>query len=136
MLPLRFPKGWQVVSVVLLLLVLTAAITPSLWSGRGPVRIWFAPFDKWAHAVTFAFLAVWFAGLYRRNAYWRVALGLFLFGVLIEVCQRFVQSRTAEWFDVAADLTGIVVGLAIAFAGLGGWAMHVEAWYARARQSS
>lgn len=138
MLPLRFPIGWQLASVALLFLVLAAAVMPSfwIWPDRGPVGFWFASFDKWAHAITFAFLAAWFAGQYRRQQYWRVALGLFLFGLLIELCQRFVQYRSAEWLDVAADFAGIVVGLAAAVAGLGGWALHAEAWYTRLRESS
>lgn len=138
MLPLRFPLGWQVASVILLLLVLAAAIMPSLWFliDGAPLRFWFASFDKWAHMVTFAFLAVWFAGQYRKQAYWRVALGLFSFGLLIEVCQAFVQYRSSEWLDVAADLAGITVGLIVALAGAGGWALQVEAWYARAREPS
>ena len=34
--------------------------------------------------------------------------------------------RTAEWFDVAADVAGIVAGLLIAIAGIGGWCLRAE----------
>jgi hypothetical protein len=44
----------------------------------------------------------------------------------IEVGQRMVGYRTAEWLDVGADTAGILVGLAIAFAGLGGWCLRFE----------
>lgn len=134
MLPLRFADRWRTAGILLLLAVLTAAVLPWFWSDRGQLVSWIAHIDKWAHGITFALLAVWFAGQYRRTAYWRIALGLLAFGVLIEACQRFVRYRTAEWFDVGADAIGIAAGLAIALAGAGGWSLRVEAWLAaRAR---
>ena len=76
--------------------------------------------------LAFAFLAVWFAGQYRRSAYWRIAAGLIGFGVLIEICQRAVGYRSAEWLDIGADVAGIVIGLAIGLAGAGGWCERFE----------
>ena len=54
---------------------------------------------------------------------------LLMFGVLIEVCQRMVGYRSAEWLDVAADTVGIIAGLALAAAGLGRWCERFEARY-------
>ena len=85
-------------------------------------------FDKWLHGFTFLFLTVWFTGQYARRAYWRVIVGLTLFGVFIEFCQRFLTYRTSDPADVAANVAGIVLGLAIALAGLGGWSLRVESW--------
>lgn len=133
MLPLRYPREWHVASVVLLLVVLLAALMPTFWSypDRGSFRLWFGEFDKWLHGITFALLAVWFAGQYRRQAYWRIAVGLVAFGMFIEVCQRLVGYRTADWVDVAADCGGIVTGLIVGASGIGGWALQVESWFAR-----
>ena len=39
-----------------------------------------------------------------------------------------VTYRSAEWFDIVADTAGIVVGLAMAIAGLGGWSLRIENW--------
>ena len=130
MLTLEYTRRWQVASVLLLLAVLLATITPAVWFWPDRVRMveWFAGIDKWAHGVTFAGLAVWFAGQYRVSAYWRIAIGLTGFGLLIELCQRAVGYRTAEWFDVAADVAGIIIGLAIATAGIGGWSLRFESW--------
>jgi len=85
--------------------------------------------DKWAHALAFALLTVWFAGQYRRAAYWRIAVGLVGFGVLIEICQRAVGYRTAEWLDISADVAGVVIGLMIGLAGAGGWSQRFENRY-------
>ena len=71
--------------------------------------------------------------MYRPRSYWRIALGLFAFGVLIELLQRMVGYRSAEWLDVAADVAGIIVGLAVAAAGIGGWSLRLENWYQQRR---
>ncbi len=131
MLPLRYARHWQLGSVILLLLVLIAALMPAavwFWSDGLPVADWMRNADKWAHGLTFAVLALWFAGMYRKAAYWKVAIGLQAFGVLIEVLQGLVRYRMAEWLDLGADTVGIVIGLALALAGLGGWCLRFEAW--------
>ncbi len=53
-------------------------------------------------------------------------LGLLAFGGLIEMCQRMISYRTAEWNDLFADMLGIVVGILIAMVGVGGWSMRIE----------
>jgi VanZ family protein len=98
---------------------------PAVWPG-GASSLLFGEIDKWAHGLTFALLAIWFSGQYRRQAYWRIVLGLVAFGLLIELCQRLVGYRSADWLDVAADCGGIGVGMLAAVAGLGAWALHVE----------
>lgn len=131
MLPLRYALRWQAASAVLLLLVLASAMMPAIWLWPDRVRMagWLEHLDKWAHVLAFVFLAVWFTGLYSRRAYWRVAAGLVGFGVLIEVCQRSVGYRSAEWLDLGADVVGIAIGLAIGLAGAGGWCQRFEQWY-------
>ena len=131
MLPLRYALRWQAASAVLLLFVLASALMPAIWFWPDRVRMedWLAHHDKWAHLLTFAFLAVWFAGQYRRGAYWRIAGGLIGFGILIEICQRAVGYRSAEWLDLGADVIGIVIGLMIGLAGAGGWSQRLEQRY-------
>ena len=131
MLPLRYALRWQVASAILLLLVLASALMPAVWLWPDRVRIedWLTNLDKWAHLLAFAFLAVWFAGQYRPAAYWRIAAGLAGFGVLIEICQRGVGYRSAEWMDIGADVAGIVIGLVIGLAGTGGWSQRFEERY-------
>ena len=131
MLPLRYALRWQTASAVLLLLVLTSALMPAIWFWPDRMRLGatLEDLDKWAHALAFALLAVWFAGQYRRAAYWRIAMGLVGFGVLIEICQRAVGYRSAEWLDIGADIAGVVIGLMIGLAGAGGWSQRFENRY-------
>ncbi|MDJ0813253.1 MAG: VanZ family protein [Woeseiaceae bacterium] len=128
MLPLRYAARWRVTGLLFLVIVLLASMMPAgwLWPDRQEFVSWFTHADKWMHGIVFATLAVWFAGQYSRGSYWRIAVGLLAFGVLIEACQRLVGYRTSEWLDVAADAAGIAVGLAIALAGLGGWSQWIE----------
>ncbi len=135
MLPLRYAGRWQLASLILLLLVLAATLMPAIWffDSKSQAWTWFRGIDKWAHGIAFLILTLWFCGLYRRESYWRVAIGLLAFGLLIEVCQRMVSYRTAELFDVAADAVGIVVGLLIAVAGIGGWCLQVETFLEQRR---
>ncbi len=130
MLPLRYPLSWRFASIAILIIVLMSALMPAVWPGGDTFGFWFGAADKWAHGVTFALLAIWFAGQYRRQAYWRVVLGLLAFGLFIELCQRLVGYRTADWLDVIADCGGIGAGIFVAAAGMGGWAVRVESWLA------
>jgi VanZ family protein len=133
MLALRYAQRWRAASLFLLLTVLIAALMPAVWFGADTRELvtWFMGVDKWLHAITFGFLAAWFSGQYERRYYWRIALGLVLFGVLIEICQRMVSYRSAEWHDLAADVLGVIVGLAVAWLGLGGWSLRAEQWLVR-----
>lgn len=133
MLPLHYAPRWRTASIILLLAVLLAALSPAVWLWPDRIRLasWMASFDKWAHVLTFVALTVWFAGQYRPRSYWRIALGLIAFGILIELCQRMVGYRTADWIDVAADAAGILAGLAIAIVGIGGWSLRLESWLLR-----
>ena len=101
---------------------------PMFWffPDRREFVTWFVHVDKWLHGIAFVVLAVWFAGQYQPRSYWRIAVGLLAFGVLIEACQRMVTYRSADWLDIAADAAGIAVGLVIALAGLGGWSLWIE----------
>lgn len=133
MLPLRYAPQWRIASIVLLLAVLFSTLAPAVWFWSDKVTLvsWLAHFDKWAHVITFVILTVWFSDQYQPRSYWRIAVGLTVFGMLIEVCQRLVGYRSAEWFDLAADVVGILLGLAIALSGVGGWSLRIESWFNR-----
>jgi VanZ family protein len=128
MLPLHHTRRWRLASVALLVTVTVAAMMPAIWIWRDLARMNLSPLDKWLHFFTFLFLAIWFAGQYHKRSYWRIALGLFAFGILIEVCQRMVSYRTSDLMDLAADTIGIVAGLGIAVIGVGGWSLRFEQW--------
>lgn len=132
MLPLRHERFWRIADLTLLLLVFLCALVPAVWFWNDTVNLmsWFEHSDKLLHGTTFFVLSVWFAGQYRRPTYWQIAAGLMLFGIMIELCQFQVGYRSADWLDVGANTAGIVVGLSVAIAGLGGWSLRAEEWYA------
>lgn len=110
--------------VLLLALVMVAALVPKL-----PFEELTAQFklsDKFMHIAAFTFLAVWFAGQYEKKSYWRIAVGLMAFGILIELVQGTISYRTSEWLDLLGDAAGIAAGLIIAMLGAGGWSIWVE----------
>ena len=132
MLPLRHARLWRVLSILIVVSVLLATLAPLHWlfDDDGGSLSWLPFADKWMHAATFAFLMLWFSGLFQKHRYGRIAAALLLFGVLVELCQLQVSYRTAEWNDMLANTAGIIVGLAVAVAGLGGWGLRIEDWYA------
>ena len=127
MLPLRFRRRWYAASAALLLVVLALGIAPVVWPDVGG-RALLRHVDKYAHFLTFATLAVWFCGQYARRAYWRIAVGLLTYGILIEWLQRIVGYRSADVYDVAANLSGILLGLVIGWTVAGGWSQSFERW--------
>ena len=125
-LPLAHARAWIAASTLLVAAVVYASLGPSV-----P-----APdvdnFDKLEHAVAYLCLTLWFTGLVLRSRYGRVALALALFGLVIEFLQEFMPfGRQGDPLDMAANLVGIGVGLAIASVATGGWALKVEAWLNR-----
>ena len=131
MLPLRHARLWRVLSFLILAGVLLATLAPAHWffDKSDDSLSWLPGADKWLHAITFAFLAVWFSGLFQKHRYWRILAALFLFGLFVEFCQLQVGYRSAELHDILANTAGIIAGLAVAVAGLGGWAPRIEDWY-------
>ncbi len=132
MLPLQHLAFWRSLSLALLVVVLIGALSPAVWFGNKADALSFMKnADKWVHGLTFFALSIWFAGLVERRGYWLVGLGLVVFGALLEFFQMYVRYRTADQFDIAANTAGIIVGLVVALAGLGGWGLRAENWYAR-----
>ena len=131
MLPLRYARRWKIAGMLLLAIVLAVALVPADWLWPGDSDSSFFITDKWMHGITFAALALWFSGQYARHSYWRLITGLVAFGLLIEVTQRMVSYRTADWMDLLADLAGVAIGMAIALAGTGGWCQRCEVWLQR-----
>lgn len=109
MRPLRLAILWVLLGVVLLGLTVYLSL-------QAPQRLGLSlqGLDKPAHLAAFFLLTIWFIGLVERRAYLRVALVLLAVGVGIEVAQGIMQlGRQAEWWDLWADATGIVLGIGV-----------------------
>ena len=75
MLKLYFIRYWKIASALLLLAVLLAAMLPAAWPRIDRIG-WLDEADLVMHAVVFAFLTVWFTGLYPQRSYWHLTFSL------------------------------------------------------------
>ena len=105
----RYRPFWRALLAVLVLVVSWFAFKPA--SGTEE----FNQLDKLQHAFAFAILAVvaslaWPAG--SRHT-WRIALALLAYGLLIELVQSRLPTRTASAADWMADAVGLALGLLV-----------------------
>ncbi len=126
MLALSYPGRWRATNIFMMITILALTMVPAFWATD--LRPGWLALDKWMHGLTFAFLALWYTGQYARASYWLIALGLLLYGAIIEIGQSMIPYRTAEWGDLAADLAGIAAGILIAIAVTGEWSLRAENW--------
>ena len=88
---------WICAAIVLVLSLLPPDEIPS------------AGWDKANHLLAFSVLAV--LGIRSYPAFIvPVLIGLTLYGGLIEILQALTPYRYAEWFDLLADIAGILLG--------------------------
>lgn len=123
MLPLRYPRTWLGLGLLIMVLVLVATLTPN----ARPMALSFLS-DKASHFLAFMLLMLWFCGVFRLPLTPLVALGLLAFGVLIEVLQSQLPYRSAEVADALYDVGGIAAGWLLAVVGARRWTQVVEAW--------
>ena len=121
MLPLRYPLVWSALGWLLVSGVIVGSLVPG---NSLPSIVSFH--DKVLHFAAYFVLTLWFAGLYRRGLYLFIAGVLFALGVALDMLQGLTATRSLDWYDVVADVFGIVAGLATSVAFLGGWCQRVE----------
>jgi hypothetical protein len=63
-----------------------------------------------AHLLSFAVLAILALTVRWPLPRWLVAVGLIVYGGLIEIVQSFLPPRTAEWEDWLQDIAGVAIG--------------------------
>ena len=121
LLPLRYPRFWLAAGWSLIALATLGSLLPSQKLPE------IGASDKLEHMAAYALMALWFSGIYPRSRYVWIGVGLFVFGVVIELAQGAMGlGRQGELHDLAANATGIAAGLIVALLGLGGWAQRVE----------
>ena len=87
--------------------------------------------DKLIHAGVYGSLMIWFAGLYRRQLHWVIAILLFLLGFGLDWLQSLTPYRSFEMADVAANTGGILAALILSRFVFEGWCLRVERLLAR-----
>lgn len=121
--PLRLAALWYSVGAGLLLAVAVLSLIPLPEVGVG---------DKLSHVATYFVLAGYFAVLARRRrSLLRVAVGIMLYGALIEIAQGLVDYRHGEWGDLLANAAGTVAGMLLHFTPLGGIVAWIDSSLAR-----
>lgn len=123
MLPLRYKWFWLGSGLLGLLVILGLALVPM----GAPIPV--SEGDKLLHVLAFAFLTVWFLGMVRDGKVLRLLVGLVLYALLIELLQSFFPYRSADPWDVVADLAGIAAGWLLASVGLRRWCGRLEALF-------
>jgi hypothetical protein len=84
--------------------------------------------DVVQHAAGYGVLMLWFAGLLARGRWLGIAFAFVVLGVGLEWLQGALGiGRVADPRDAAANALGVLLGLALAHLGLGGWMRWVEA---------
>jgi VanZ family protein len=127
LLSLRHPRLWLVSGWTLVVLAIIASIVPAHDLPKmGGIS------DKLEHVVGYGVLALWFAGIYPKSRYPMIGVALLTMGIVIEGLQGAMHvGRQADLRDVYANSAGIICGLVLALAWLGGWAQRVETWTKR-----
>lgn len=73
--------------------------------------------DKWGHLLAYGVLMAWFARLYpRRATAWRFFIGFAALGTALELAQVALPYRQGDPIDGWANLIGLLLGMALAWA--------------------
>ena len=106
----RYQKLWLVIGYALVSTVIYLSVT----SNPPNTGIDVPYFDKIGHTLAYFILMGWFAQLYhlkkQRIIY---ALGFVAMGVVMEYVQSFDPARMAEFADMVANTSGVVIALFI-----------------------
>jgi VanZ family protein len=119
-LPLRFPWFWATIGWLLVAGVVFGSLLP------GPAMRGVAVGDKLLHAASYCLLMLWFGGLYARRRHVVIALALFAFGFALDALQATTATRSFDLRDIAANGSGILIGLALTAWRLEGWCQRLE----------
>jgi len=104
--------GWVLVTLALVVCLVPGRELPQSFEFN----------DKVSHLVGHGALALYFAGLVPRRSWWKIFIGLLLFGVAIEIAQYFMHvGREGDARDVLANSSGVILGLALGWLGLARW---------------
>lgn len=112
-------SGWGLIVTVIML---------SLFSVPSPKLsfILIDNIDKVEHALTYATLTLWFAQLYPRRTWAGLGLKLLTLGVILEFLQGMTTYRNFSFWDMGANILGILIGWSLSIAGLSRTLTYLE----------
>lgn len=121
---LKHRKLWWAIAWGLLTFVFIASLIPM---PAPPVEL---PqgFDKYEHILAYASLSGYFGQLLSRfRTHLRYALALFCMGALLEVLQGLTWYRSPDYYDLAANGIGVLLGLLLCLTPLKGLVAMLDA---------
>ncbi|HEB56406.1 MAG TPA: VanZ family protein [Gammaproteobacteria bacterium] len=103
---LKYTKLWLGLGALLIALIWYLSLTPE------PPDTGIDNGDKIGHFLAYGLLMGWFAQIYiqLKPRLW-LMLGFVLMGVLLEVLQGMTEFRTYSYADMAANSSGVFIGL-------------------------
>ena len=121
---LKRKKLWWAIAWSLLAFVFIASLIPM----PAPAMALPQGFDKYEHIFAYAVLSGYFGQLFSRFAvHLRYALALFGMGALLEVLQGLTGYRSPDYYDLAANGIGVVLGLLLCLTPLKGLVATLDA---------
>lgn len=113
-------NNWGILlTIFVAILILVLSIIPSDFHGERPV-LFFKGFDKLVHALMYGSLSFLVMNEYLKRFRPRlsltliIAFSIFLYSIIMELIQLYlIASRSGEWKDVLANLTGTVLGCSL-----------------------
>jgi glycopeptide antibiotics resistance protein len=77
------------------------------------------PSDKIGHVLGYFGLMAWFGQLYPRPRHPRLALIFSALGMILEILQGLSGYRSFDYFDMLANLCGVLLGWLFAYSAFG-----------------
>ncbi|MEX0988419.1 MAG: VanZ family protein [Bacteroidales bacterium] len=106
-------------TILCAMIILILSILPSDLAGEQP-RFYFSGMDKIIHGIMYGTFALLVLNLYFKLYHFKVIpvvlmlMGVWGYSIIMELVQHFfVESRSAEFHDILANLAGILVGAAL-----------------------
>lgn len=123
---MRYLRWWRSVGAIFLVTVVVGSLLP-----LSPMAQVFN--DKLEHFLVYFLLMAWFGQLYRRRLI--LVTAFVLMGLVLEILQGQTRYRYFDWYDVAANSTGILVAWATLFTPLGRSMAAIDHWLQRQLES-
>jgi VanZ family protein len=119
---MRYRPFWLGIGWAMIALILWLSLTPS-----PPKPISFEHADKLEHLFAYLILMGWFCQIYhgrRQRLY--LMLAFIALGGAIELLQGWGGIRSAEWSDLIADGTGVLIGWLLSHSKLQTLLTHID----------
>jgi len=117
---------WLVLGIILVATVIYLSLTSS------PVDLGtnFPYEDKVEHALAYFTLMFWFAQIYHgRSERILLAVIFISMGIMLEYFQSFNPHRYAEFGDMAANTTGVILGFYLTLTNARNCLLKIERWF-------